>query len=746
MRPRPDPECPPPWAELADDVDAVPVESVTALWRALNYLCAAQLYLAHNARLEAPLAPEHVKAAPSGHWGVCPPVNLALAVLAPLRRIVRDVEVMVVHGAGHAGPSALAYAYLTGALGRDRPEFLPSPAGLHQLVSGFPHREGLGSEITPMIPGHGYTGGQLGPALAFATGYVLDAPRRLAVALIGDGECESGATAAAWLGMRAFAGSGRHGAVLPVVLLNGLRMGGASLLGGLSEMEQVDYFVGLGFDPIVAGEPTVPAECSPLDSVVPAARAAVDSALRRLRPVGAPGRPPVLLLRLPKGATGPDAVSGRRIIGTPRVHKTPLRDPRTDPVEFAALATWLASYGPHELIEAGGRPTPLVAAALPESGAAPLPAPVGTPPPMPPAEAVSLGMAATAVVSHHAMAGDFRVFSPDELASNQIPLAADDGSPPPWVREVLNEELCHAWLHGYLEGGGRGLLITYEAFAPMNTSLIQQFLKHRAASRTAGRPSRASLNYLLTSLGWNNTFTHQNPGLLASLVQSDDPGIRVWTPADPDRVAAVLDAMLRSQDCLNVMLCDKHARQRFPTWTLDTELSIGAAVWPQFSTVDHPQLVVAAAGDIATRQALAMLALLPVGAAAPRVRFVALAELTCLGDPQARPHALSRDAFEALFPRRVPVLLTVPGYPDVLHNLLWSRAGAADRFTIVGFREPRRPMSPEQLLRHSGLDAGSLYRTAGRLLGAAWPDRARPAPDLPALVPASEFAVRGERP
>lgn len=723
------------WDRLADLARYVPTRSIAALWRALNYLCVAQLYLADNVRLDAPLATADVKAVPRGHWGVCPPVNLALAAVAPLQRAAGPARVRIIHGAGHAAPSALAMGYLTGSLGQRWPAFRRSRTGLQHLVTGFPHANELGSEITPMLPGHAYMGGQLGPALAFATGHVLDAPDRLAVVLVGDGECETGTASAAWLAERTFAGSGRHGCVLPIVLLNGLRMGGPSLLAGLDRQEQVGYFTGLGYAPIVVHPPDVAGM-----------RVACDRATRDLRPVGSPGRPPVLLLTLAKGSTGPVEVAGRRILGTPMVHKTPLDDPRRDAEEFAALRRWLASYRPHELIDPDGQPTDLVAAALPYPDTGPASHTVAGPPrrsapatplgqnasallarPDAPIPRQPFGRAVAAVVTRHAAAGGFRLFSPDELVSNRISLDTQSTDCPPWVREILNEELCHLWLHGYLEGGGAGLFVSYEAFATVTTSLLHQYLKQRAVARYAGNRPAASMNYLLTSLGWTNTYTHQNPGLVSSLIETEDPTVRVYTPADPARVAVVLDAMLRSVDRLNLMVADKHTRDQHPTDTIDEELRHGAAVWRHLSDADRPALVLAAAGDVATRHLSAAPELLRAARPGAPLRFVQIGEITSLGDPTVRPHALSPDMFTGLFTDHAPVLLLVPGYPGAVRSLLWSRPGAARRFTVLGYREPGRPMSPEALLRFCGFDAQSLCRAAVRLL-----DAARHVPDQPA--------------
>jgi xylulose-5-phosphate/fructose-6-phosphate phosphoketolase len=683
--------------------------SVDALWRALNYLCAAQLYLRSDVLLERELAAEDIKAAPSGHWGVCPPVNLLLAALAPIAAAApAGTRLVTLHGAGHAGPSALAYTYLTGALGAGWPHLRRGRAGLERLVRDFPHHGGVGGEITALLPATVYMGGQLGPVLAVAQGTVLDRPKTLAVALIGDGECETGVTAAAWLGVRALRGSGQHGHVLPVVLANGLRMGGPSVLASLGRDGQEAYFGGLGYRPVF---------CDGSD--IAAVRDVLAAALRDARPPGELGGT-VLVLTLPKGATGPGAVGTTPILHTPRVHKTPLRDPARMPEELATLRAWLASYRPSELLTADGKPTPLVAAALPAATCAGASPHLSPPEPNAVATArcargVAIGTALGHVLERAAAAGGLRVFSPDELASNRVVFAGY--RTPPWVTEVLSEELGHCWLQGHVEAGGRGVFISYEAFAGINASLADQYLKHLALTRAAGRPAAPSLNYVLTSLGWNNTYSHQNPGFATGILSREDPAVRVLLPPDGPRAAAALEAMLASRGRLNVLVTSKHPMPEHPLSTLVEELSHGVAVWPHLSDDRKPNLVLAAAGDIAARQ---LAAALPAIRARINVsvRFVCIADLSVLGDPTVLPHALSTPAFEARFGAEAPVLLATIGAPAAVRALLATRRGQADRFTVLGYRDPAAHLSGDALLVHCGLDSASLTDAAARLVAA----------------------------
>ncbi|MEU0690114.1 phosphoketolase [Streptomyces uncialis] len=680
---------------------AVPDEAVDALWRALNHLCAAQLYLDDNPLLARPLAPTDVKESPRGHWGVCPPVNWMLAHLGPLtaRRPVSG-ELLVLHGAGHAGPSVLAHAYLNNTLRLTGSGPGWSVPELRALVSRFPHPNALGGEVTPLVPGVRYTGGQLGPALAVAQGMALDAPHRLVVPLIGDGELETGATASAWLARRALIDSGDHGAVLPVVLANGLRMGGPSLLAGMDGSEVHDYFTGLGYEPFTHE-----------GTDVTSFRRLLGDALARLRPLDDHGRQPMIVLTMPKGHTGPERVGERQLLGTPAVHKTPLRDPRRDEAEFAVLETWLTSYRPAELFTAEGRPASLVRRALPGT---PSPPPTGEPEAPLPTPGPRPSPTVSAAIKERAATGGFRLFSPDEIASNRLELTPD-GTLPPWATEILNEEICHAWLQGFTETGRDALLATYEAFAPVNTSLLVQHLKHHGLRYAAGHGGLPNVNYLITSLGWRNTHTHQNPGLVSSMLETENGSVHVYTPADATRAAAVLTVMLAGRDRVNFLITDKHGTGSFPPDTFREELSAGAAVWPHLSHRSRsPDLVLASAGDVPARELSSATALLRATRPDLKIRYVHVNDLAVLGPASQRPCALTARRFTHLFTTDAPVLMAVPTHAGAVRALLAAR-GTADRFHVVGYRDPGRPTTAEGLLEACGMSAAALAARATEL-------------------------------
>ncbi|MFK0296933.1 phosphoketolase [Streptomyces sp. NPDC090442] len=692
----------PDWSHAARQAaQVVPDQAIDACWRALNHLSAAQLYLTDNARLARPLRPADVKETPRGHWGVCPPVNYMLAHLGPLTAWrPAGSELLVLHGAGHAGPSALAHAYLNGSLhltgngpGWSMPE-------LRALITGFPHPERFGGEITPLIPGVRHTGGQLGPALAIAQGMALDAPHRLVVPLIGDGELETGATAAAWLARRALHGSGEHGAVLPVVLANGLKMGGPSLLAGMNQDDVRAYFTGLGYEPLIHD-----------GADLPGFRQLLADALTRQRPLGEPARQPMIVLTMPKGHTGPERVADRQIAGTPAVHKTPLKSPRHNDVEFAALAAWLASYRPAELFTTQGRPTDLVRQALPgptaEPGATRPSAPLAS-------RRLQSWPDVSAVVRERAANGAFRLFSPDELASNRLAVTTDDALPS-WATEILNEEICHGWLQGYTETGRDALLATYEAFAPVNTSLLVQHLKHRRLRYLTGQGGLPSVNYLITSLGWRNTYTHQNPGLVSSMLETEDGFVHVYTPADATRAAAVLAVMLAGHDRVNFLITDKHPGPAFPPDPFRDELTDGAAIWPHLSHHGRPHLVLASAGDIPARELTTAATLLRRSHPEIKIRYLHVNDLAVLGPAPHWPYAFDERTFTRLFGTDTPVLMAVPTHPAPVRALLAAR-GETSRFHVVGYREPSRPTTPEGLLEHCGLSAAALSARAALMI------------------------------
>jgi xylulose-5-phosphate/fructose-6-phosphate phosphoketolase len=389
------------------------------------------------------------------------------------------------------------------------------------------------------------------------------------------------------------------------------------------------------------------------------------------------------------------------------------------------LQDWLMAYRPAELFDSAGRAVAAVRRVLaaprrsrppaPESprGCVDVCANVGAA-----AAGTDFSNAVTGVLRRQAAGGGFRLFSPDELASNRIALPDHEGRTSAWAIEVLNEEICHAWAQGYTETGRRTVVATYEAFAPIASSLIAQHLKYRRLARRTGRPAMPSIVYLITSLGWNNSYTHQNPGLVSAVLALEDPSVHVLTPADAPRTAASLAFALRKLDCCTLIVAGKHSVPEHPQDALPDELRHGLAIWPHLSDTGAPDLVLAAAGDLPVREMAAAVHLVRTQLPNARLRFVAIHDLTALGDPQTWQLGLPADRFGAVFGTSTPVLVAVPFFRDTVRSLLWSRPNP-DRFTAVGYVDPGRPASPAQLLHQCGMDSASLAHRALALLRAA---------------------------
>ncbi|GAA3766789.1 phosphoketolase family protein [Plantactinospora mayteni] len=673
------------------------VRRADALWRAVTYVSVAQLHLKSNPLLTGPLVPEQVKKHPSGHWGTVPGAAFVLSHVA-LAGTGGDTDLVPVIGAGHAGVAQVAMAWLTGDLAAVRPRFSTDVDGLSRLVAAFPDLDGLGAEVSPSLPGGWYLGGQIGGAFAFAQGAALDAPDRIVVPLLGDGECETPATAAAWLAGRALADRTQ---VLPVIHVNGFRMGNRSLLGAMDDDALQAYATGLGWRSNVVHVNA--AEAGEHLSFHTTLVSAVNATRKQL--------PTVIFLRCPKGWSGPMKLAGHQLLGTPRTHKTPLVDPRRHPDQLAALRCWLASYRPAELFTSGGAATGALAEAVQvvsRRGQARRTASHHATGGRPPARRYgSFADAVAPVLRKHARDGDFHLFSPDELASNRLGDLAEE----PWATEVLAEEVLLGWLGGWTATGRRGLLISYEAFAPLLLTGLVQFLKQRRLVVPSERVP--SLNLLLTSYGWHNTYTHGDPSLVTALLAIRDPSVRVLTPADPSRLAIALDRVLGSTGQLNVILAGKHPTDQQPLDTLEQECSRGLAVWPHASDEGEPEIVLLAAGDLpATTACTTALSLrLRHGL---RVRVVAVQDLTVLGNPATWPSGLSDAELQRYFGPTAPLVIATLGHPAAVWGLIEDRLHRP--VEVIGWCEPDGPMPQHRLAEAAGMNVAGLCAAAERLL------------------------------
>ncbi|MGW7318173.1 phosphoketolase family protein [Streptomyces sp. NPDC054865] len=673
------------------------VQKAELLWRAQTYVAAAQIHLRDNVLLRQPLGPGDVKARPAGHWGTVPGTAWALAHIALLSGTsdIDDTALVPLLGAGHAGVAQIATGWLTGHLVTARPQFTRDEQGLVNLCRSFPEVAGLGSEVTPALPAGDFLGGRLGGCLPFAQGAALaSGSGRVIVPVLGDGECETPTTAAAWLAAHALPGT----PVLPIVHLNGFRMGAPSLLAGLDTHGLAAYAAGLGRH---ARTVTVPDDGHEVFHAE-LAQAVADTLA---------GRRTVLFMRCVKGWSGPVAVNGQQVLGTARAHKTPLSRAAFDSTQLLALEAWLASYRPEELFTGTGHPAPGLATALSATAWPRLKAPRPAPAPRVTGrqqQPVSFEDAVAAVIRAHARPGDFRVFSPDELASNRLTELAGR----PWTTEVLAEEVLGEQLAGFSAAGGRGVLISYEAFAPLLATGIVSLLKQQ---RMPGAAPRPSFNLLLTSYGWHNTYTHGDPSLTTTLLALEDPAIRVLTPADPARLAAVLDEAFTSTGRLNVIVAGKHPLPAVPADTLREELDRGVAVWPHLSDTQPPALIVVVCGDLpaaVTAEALPRIRA-ELGVA---VRVVCVLDLTVLGDPAVWPAGLRAGEADALLGQDAALLVITLGHPAAIWSLLKARHRRP--VEVIGWRETEGPRTQQDIAAAAGMTTEGLLAAAGRLLKA----------------------------
>jgi xylulose-5-phosphate/fructose-6-phosphate phosphoketolase len=711
--------------------------------RAANYLAATEVYLQSNALLREPLRPEHVKPRLLGHWGTAPGINL---VIAHLDRLInqRGLSVLMVTGPGHGAAANLANHYLDGSLGEFYPEMTRDAAGLERFVRAFSWPGGFPSHLTPGTPGTIHEGGELGYALATAFGAAMDDPDLLVACLVGDGEAETGPTATSWNANR-FLDPATSGAVLPILDANGYKISSATITGTMTDDELVTLFEGYGWNPIVvAGED---------DGVDVDMAAAIDRSAdqiaeiqhrARAGPKALRPRWPMIVLRTPKGWTGPKVVDGKRVEGTHRSHQIPAGNARTNPAHLAVLEEWFRSYRPDELFDDDGRPAADILAFPPEGDLrlGMNEAAVGgrrlIPLDLPDAaiEAVPVEVRGAFDAGALDQAGrylaevmrrseddrNFRIFCPDELESNRLGAVLEvTGRAFTWsddpesqfsvdgrVVEVLSEHLCEGFLEGYLKTGRHGLFPCYEAFIQIVDSMIAQYAKWlKVSNEIPWRPPTASLNLLLTSDAWrqdHNGYSHQNPGFINSLLTKKGTVLRITLPPDANTLLETISRCLRSTGYINLVVATK---QPLPQWLSMDEAkahaTAGASIWRWASTDEgiDPDVVLASAGMIPTHEALAATDLLRRDVPDLRVRVVNVMDLMRLESRRSHPHALEGEPFDALFTADKPVVFSFHGYPSAIHQLISARPNAT-RFHVRGYSEEGITTTPFDMLIRNG--------------------------------------------
>lgn len=721
-----------------------------AYWRAANYLSVGQIYLRDNALLERPLTIADVKPRLLGHWGTTPGLNF---LYVHLNRLIveHDLDMINIIGPGHGGPGLVAHTYLEGSYTERYPAIERSSSGMHRLFRQFSWPGGVPSHVAPETPGSIHEGGELGYSLAHAYGAAFDNPDLIVACIVGDGEAETGALAASWHSNK-FVNPARNGAVLPILHLNGFKIANPTILARIEPDELKSLLIGYGHDPYFV-EGSDPAD------VHQRLAGTLDLALARIREIQAMARAdgaiaerprwPMIVFRTPKGWTGPKVVDGKPVEGTWRAHQVPIADFK-EPEHLRQLEAWMRSYRPEELFDSSGKflddyaslaPTGhrrmgsnphanggevLVPLSLPDfhSYAVPLAAPGQAR-----AEATRvLSGYLRDVMKLNIDASNFRLFGPDETASNRLAdiydvsgkawMATIDPvdenlSPDGRVMEVLSEHLCQGWLEGYLLTGRHGLFSCYEAFIHIVDSMVNQHAKWLKVTKSIPwRRPIASLNYLLTSHVWrqdHNGLSHQDPGFLDHVANKTSDVARIYLPPDANCLLSVADHCLRSRGYVNVIVAGK---QREWQWLgMDDAVrhcTVGAGIWRWAGDDEDPDVVMACAGDVPTLEALAAVTVLRTRTPDIRIRFVNVVDLMVLQPQSEHPHGLSDGDFDALFTTDKPVIFAFHGYPALIHKLTYRRTNHRN-IHVRGYKERGTTTTPFDMVVLNDLDR---YRLA----------------------------------
>jgi xylulose-5-phosphate/fructose-6-phosphate phosphoketolase len=723
---------------------------IDAYWCAANYLSVGQIFLLDNPLLREPLEPEHVKPRLLGHFGTTPGLNL---VYVHLNRAIRanDLDVLYVTGPGHGGPGLVANAYLEGTYSEVYPHVSMDEEGLRELFRQFSFPGGIPSHVAPETPGSIHEGGELGYALAHAYGAAYDNPELLVACVVGDGEAETGPLAASWHSNK-FLNPKTDGAVLPILHLNGYKIANPTLLARIPEHELVALFEGYGHRPILV--------TGGFDGEEPAAvhqrfAAALDAALAeiaaiqtRARETGAePRRPrwPMIVLRTPKGWTGPKEVDGLPVEGSWRSHQVPMTDVRDNAEHLRVLEDWMRSYGPEELFDEDGALVPELASLPPEGERRMSATPyanggillrelvlpdfrkyaVGVKKPGTTfGEATRvLGALLRDVIERNP--DNFRLFGPDETASNRLgdvfdvtarawdadTETTDDGlAPDGRVMEVLSEHLCQGWLEGYLLTGRHGLFNCYEAFIHIVDSMFNQHAKWlKVSAQIPWRRPIASLNYLLSSHVWrqdHNGFSHQDPGFVDHVVNKKAEIIRVYMPPDANTLLSVADHCLRSRNYVNVIVAGKQPALNYLSMEdaiIHCTRGLGAWDWASNDEGGEPDVVLGCAGDVPTLETLAAAAILREHLPDLRVRVVNVVDLMRLQPESEHPHGLPDAEFDSLFTTGRPIVFAYHGYPWLIHRLTYRRANHGN-LHVRGYKEEGTTTTPFDMVMLNDLD------------------------------------------
>lgn len=715
-------------------------------WRATNYLSVGQIYLMDNPLLREPLKPEHIKPRLLGHWGTTPGLNF---IYVHLNRMIkqRDANVIYVCGPGHGGPGMVASTYLEGTYSEVYPTVSEDEAGMRKLFRQFSFPGGIPSHVAPETPGSIHEGGELGYALVHAYGAAFDNPDLVVACVVGDGEAETGALATSWHSNK-FLNPVRDGAVLPILHLNGYKIANPTVLARLSDRDLTDLFRGYGYEPFFVEGSEPEAMHQKMAATLEAVFTQIET-IKKNADVKSPERPrwPMIILRSPKGWTGPQKVDGLIVENYWRSHQVPVANCRENDAHRKILEDWMKSYDPADLFDEKGALKPELRALAPEGdrrmGANPhangglLRKQLHTPdfrqyavnvtqPGATKAQATKiLGEYLRDVFRLNEKESNFRVFGPDETASNRLS-AVFEASKRVWmsetldiddnlaadgrVMEVLSENLCQGWLEGYLLTGRHGFFSCYEAFIHIIDSMFNQHAKWlQVARELEWRKPISSLNYLLTSHVWrqdHNGFSHQDPGFVDLVANKSADVVRVYFPPDANTLLCVGDHCLKTWNRVNVIVAGK---QPEPQW-LSMDAAVrhcedGLGIWDWAGTEDglEPDVVMACAGDVPTMETLAAVDLLRQSLPHLRIRVVNIVDLMALQSPQHHPHGISDEAFDRIFTTNRPVIFAYHGYPYLIHRLVYKRTNHPN-FHVRGFIEQGTTTTPFDMTVRNELD------------------------------------------
>ena len=709
-------------------LSAEETQKLTEYWFAANYLTVGQIYLLDNPLLDRPLTSDDIKPRLLGHWGTTAGLNF---IYTHLNRMIKlhDLNMIYIIGPGHGGPGIVAHTYLEGSYTEIYPNIECNRDGIKRLFRQFSWPYGIPSHVAPETPGSIHEGGELGYSLLHAYGAAFDNPDLLVACIVGDGEAETGACATSWHSNK-FLNPAKDGAVLPILHLNGYKIANPTILARIGDEELLALFKGYGYAPrILEGDDPAKMHQAMADALegMIAEIKTIQTKARQEQSVTRP-RWPLLILKTPKGWTGPKFVDNKPVEGTWRAHQVPVSDVQTNPQHLQILEDWLKSYKPHELFDKHGHFRPDLAAMAPtglkrmgmnpHANGGTLLHPLVMPdfwnhavkfskPGEKDAEATRvLGYFLRDVIKANLPSKNFRVFGPDETASNRLD-AIYEVSGKEWmaeikavdenlttdgrVLEVLSEHMCQGWLEGYLLTGRHGFFSCYEAFIHIIDSMFNQHAKWlKVTSHLPWRAPIASLNYLLSSHVWrqdHNGFSHQDPGFIDHVANKKSDIVRIYLPPDANTLLSVADHCLRSKHYVNLIIAGK---QPAPVW-LDMDSAVrhctrGLGIWDWASDTGEPDVVMACAGDVPTLEILAAVTLLHQYVPDIKIRVVNVVDLLALQPPTEHPHGLSDAEFDAIFTTNKPVIFAFHGYPWLIHRLTYRRR-VHDFIHVRGYKE-----------------------------------------------------------